>query len=360
MGEPLRLVLVEDSEVDAELLLTELRRGGFAPQAHRVVDEAGLRAALSADEWDMAILDYRLPSFSAPAAIEVIREMAADVPIVVVSGAIGDEQAVETLKAGAGDYVLKDNLARLAPAVRRGLGEAGMRRDRQAAVAALSESEERYRLLFERLRKTFDETVECLASLTELRDPYTAGHQRRVAELAEAIGEQMEFDQATLDGLRVAAAVHDIGKMHVPAEILAKPGALSDVEMAIVRSHPEAGHSILKPVSFPWPVADIVAQHHERLDGSGYPRGLRADDIRREAAVLGVADVVEAMSSHRPYRAARGIEQALDHLATESGRRFEPAVAKACAQVWQDGSFAFSVPPEETVSALPRAGSPGR
>jgi putative nucleotidyltransferase with HDIG domain len=260
---------------------------------------------------------------------------------------------VETLKSGAGDYVLKDNLTRLVPAVRRGLAEASVRRERRAALTALEESEERYRLLFERLRRTFEETVECLASLTELRDPYTAGHQRRVAELAEAIGVEMGLDGEALDGLRVAAAVHDIGKMHVPAEILAKPGSLSGVEMAMVRTHPLAGKSILSSVSFPWPVAEIVAQHHERLDGSGYPDGLGGGGIRIEAAIIAVADVVEAMSSHRPYRAARGVDEALDHVAGEAGRSYEPAAAGACLRVWRERGFAFAPPAGTGSGQLP-------
>jgi putative nucleotidyltransferase with HDIG domain len=282
----------------------------------------------------------------------VLTQVAPEVPAIVVSGAIGDEQAVDMMKAGAGDYLLKDNLTRLVPAVRRGLEAAAVRRERQAALAGLQESERRYRRLFERLQETFAGTVECLASLTELRDPYTAGHQRRVAELAEAVGVELGFDADRLDGLRVAAAVHDIGKMHVPAEILANPGRLSGFEMAIIRTHPEAGHAILGAVDFPWSVAEIVLQHHERIDGSGYPAGLPGDRILPEAAVISVADVVEAMSSHRPYRAACGTEQALAHVAEESGRSLAPDIVAACVEVWEKG-FAFSTGDQTGVPVPP-------
>lgn len=195
-----------------------------------------------------------------------------------------------------------------------------------------------------RLRRVFGETVECLASVTELRDPYSAGHQRRVAQLCRAIGARLGFAEDALEGLYIAAALHDVGKIHVPAEILAKPGRLSDVEMSIIRTHPTTGWEILRSVSFPWPVAEIVLQHHERLDGSGYPHGLAGDGLRVESEVLALADIVEAMSSHRPYRAAHSVERTLDHVAGQTDRAFRREVAEACLSVWKDDGFTFSGP----------------
>jgi putative nucleotidyltransferase with HDIG domain len=176
----------------------------------------------------------------------------------------------------------------------------------------------------------------------ELRDPYTAGHQQRVTELATAMATEMGFTADETEGLRVAAALHDIGKLYVPAEILSKPGRLNNVEMSMVRVHAQAGHDILSPVTFPWPVAEIVLQHHERLDGSGYPGKLVRGQIRREAAVLAVADTVEAMSSHRPYRPALLLSDALDEVRHGRDEIYEADAVDACLQLWDGGGFAFS------------------
>ncbi len=190
------------------------------------------------------------------------------------------------------------------------------------------------------LRRTFEETVSALARTAEKRDPYTAGHQQRVTQLAGAIGEHMHLPSDTIEGLRVASLLHDIGKIYVPAEILSKPGMLTNIEMSIMKTHSEVGYEILHPITFPWPVAEIVFQHHERIDGTGYPRSLSGDEVLLEARILMVSDVVEAMSSHRPYRAALGINMALDEIVRFKGTRYDPDVADACLEVFQNG-FTF-------------------
>jgi len=188
--------------------------------------------------------------------------------------------------------------------------------------------------------------VDVLSSAMELRDPYTAGHQRRVAELACAIAAEMGLPEERVRGLRVAALLHDVGKaLYVPTEILSKPGKLTPTEMALVREHCKAGYEILRRVEFPWPVAEIVYQHHERLDGSGYPRGLRGEEILLEAKIIAVADVVEAMSSHRPYRPALGVEAALAEIREKAGTLYDPEVVEACLRVFRKG-FRF---PKSTV-----------
>ncbi|MCX7843973.1 MAG: HD-GYP domain-containing protein [Candidatus Bipolaricaulota bacterium] len=172
----------------------------------------------------------------------------------------------------------------------------------------------------------------------DLREPYTAGHQRRVAELACAIAQELGLSAERIQGLRVAALLHDVGKaLFVPIEILSKPGKLTDLEMALIREHPRAGYEILRRVEFPWPVAEIVHQHHERLDGSGYPRGLKGEAILLEARILAVADVVEAMSSHRPYRPALGVEAALAEIREKAGKLYDPKVVEACLRVFARG-----------------------
>ncbi|MCC7411715.1 MAG: PAS domain S-box protein [Gammaproteobacteria bacterium] len=193
-----------------------------------------------------------------------------------------------------------------------------------------------------RLRATMESAIEALAAMVEQRDPYTAGHQRRVAEFAVAIGRELGLDGEHLEGLRVAGTIHDIGKIYVPAEILSRPGKLTAPEFEIVKTHAQVGYDIVKGVDFPWPVALAILQHHERLDGSGYPQHLQGTEIILEARILAVADVIEAIASHRPYRAAVGIDAALDHVATESGRLYDTEVAAASIRLFREEGFQLS------------------
>ena len=190
---------------------------------------------------------------------------------------------------------------------------------------------------YHKLRETLIATVNSLASTVEMRDPYTAGHQRRVTILACAIAEEMNVTEDQFDGLRLAGLVHDIGKFNVPVEILNKPGRITETEFNIIKTHPLAGYNLLREIEFPWPVAQIVLQHHERLDGTGYPQGLKNGGIMLEAKILAVADAVEAMSSHRPYRAAYGIEKALDEVLQQRGTLYDPKVVDACLRVFEKG-----------------------
>lgn len=185
----------------------------------------------------------------------------------------------------------------------------------------------------ERLRSALAETVKAMGALVARRDPYTAGHERRVARLCGALATELGLDAGTTEGLLTAARIHDVGKVAVPAEVLAKPARLTEWEFDLVRQHAAAGHEILAGIPFEQPVADIVLQHHERLDGSGYPLGVGDGDILLEARVLAVADVVEAMSSHRPYRPALGLEAALAEIGEGAGRLYDPEVVAACQRV---------------------------
>lgn len=190
-----------------------------------------------------------------------------------------------------------------------------------------------------RLKRAVEGTVQAMAVATEMRDPYTAGHQRRVSRLAAAIARRMNLPKGDVNGIRMAAAIHDLGKICIPAEILSKPGELNRYEISIIRTHPQVGYEILKEIDFPWPVAETVLQHHERIDRSGYPQGLSGDQIGLGARILAVADVVEAMSSHRPYRPALGIEEALAEIAEGRGRLYDARVADACLELFQEESF---------------------
>jgi len=188
---------------------------------------------------------------------------------------------------------------------------------------------------------TMMQTVESIATMAELRDPYTAGHQRRVTRLACALAQEMNLSENTIECIRVAGFLHDIGKIVVPAEILSKPGQLSAYELQMIRIHPQAGYDILKKIDFPWPVAQIVLQHHERINGSGYPQGLKGPDILQEAKILAVADVMEAMAAHRPYRPALGIEAALEEINGNKGVLYDPEVVNACVILFTEHRFGF-------------------
>ena len=192
----------------------------------------------------------------------------------------------------------------------------------------------------EELRRAYEGAIDALTAALESRDPYTAGHQRRVTQLACAIADEIDLPETRRRGLRVASILHDIGKIAIPAEILTKPYGVSEVEYSLIKSHPAVAYDILKEIHFPWPVADIVLQHHERIDGSGYPAGLRGDTILLEAKILAVADAVEALSSHRPYRAALGIKDALEHIQKNRTTLFDSDVVDACARVFE-GGFRF-------------------
>src|SRR4030042_3332988 len=196
-------------------------------------------------------------------------------------------------------------------------------------------AEERLKESYDKLRRVLNGTVHALASTTEKRDPHTAGNQHRVAQLACAIAREMHISSDDIEGIRVAGIIHDIGKIYVAAEILNNTAALREIEMELIKTHCDAGYEILKTVEFPWPVAEIVLQHHEKLDGSGYPRGLKSSAIIMSARILTVADVVEAMISHRPYRSALSLEEAFNEITKNRSRLYDARVVDACVRVFQ-------------------------
>ncbi len=191
------------------------------------------------------------------------------------------------------------------------------------------------------LEKAMLGTINAISGMMDLRDPYTAGHERRVGDIASAIAAEMGFDAEFQRGMHVAGGLHDVGQIMVPAEILSKPARLSPIEFALIKGHAEQGYDVLRKVEFPWPVAEVAYQHHERMDGSGYPRGLKGEEIIMEARILMVADVVEAMSSHRPYRASLGQQTALAEIESGRGSLYDPQVADACLRLFRDKGYAI-------------------
>lgn len=210
-----------------------------------------------------------------------------------------------------------------------------------ASIIERKRSETELKDSLETLQTVMEGIIQAMAMTTEMRDPYTAGHQRRVAKLASTIAAAMGLDEDLVDGIRLAGIIHDLGKIYVPAEILSKPGHISDIELSIIRTHPQVGHDILKTIAFPWPIAKMVQQHHERLDGTGYPLGLSGDDILLGARIISVADTVEAMASHRPYRPSLGIEAALEEINKHRGNHYEPAIVDVCTELFKTKNFDF-------------------
>jgi PAS domain S-box-containing protein/putative nucleotidyltransferase with HDIG domain len=204
-------------------------------------------------------------------------------------------------------------------------------------ITSRKHAEEELERSYRQLRETFIETVNALASTVEMKDPYTAGHQRWVTRLACSIAKEMGLSDERIEGIRMAGLIHDIGKINIPAEILSKPGQLSEIQYNMVKIHAQVGCDILREIKFPWPVAKIVLQHHERWDGSGYPERLSGEEIILEARILAVADTVEAMSSHRPYRVAHGIDSALEEISQNRGTLYDPAVVDVCLTLFEKG-----------------------
>ena len=295
---------------------------------------------------DVVLSDIIMPGESGVHLLARIHELDRGIVVVLLTGEPNVETAAEAVRLGAFDYLPKpvSKSAVLAVVAK--------------AARAKAQNDLKVRLLAENDRRRDDleglvetRTAQLLAALRgaigvvtqtqENRDPYTAGHQRRVARLSLEMARALGLSDIAWEGVEMAALVHDVGKIAVPAEILCKPTRLTEAEFAIIKDHPRAGHEILQGVEFPWPIADIVLQHHERLDGSGYPAGLMGDAIRQEARIIGVADVVEAMASHRPYRAALGIDVALEEIRRNRGSLYSSDVADACLNLFGEARFRF-------------------
>jgi len=319
----IHLIFLEDDPSDVELIQYALRKDGLRFVSHVAEREEDFMKCLSECEPDAILSDFNIPGFSGLKALEIAKQRFPDIPFIFVSGVIGEELAIQTFKQGASDCINKNRLATLPNSLRRALEEALQRRRRREAEEALLES----------CRRTHDiliKSIKAMATAMEFRDPYTSGHQWRTSALAVAIAKNLGCGDEMIEGISLAAIVHDIGKIYVPAEILMRPRKLTSAEMGLVRLHPEAGYTILKDIDFPWPIAEMVYQHHERIDGSGYPRGLRGKEILFEAKIIAVADVVEAMSSHRHYRASLGLETALEEIKKNAGVSFDTDIASAC------------------------------
>jgi len=269
-----------------------------------------------------------------------------DTAVVMVTGMDDAEIAETALGLGAYGYIIKPFKANevrinVSNALRRRDLEIDNRAHRQNLEQMVARRTDELQETLQKLRKAMEGIVQAMAMTVETRDPYTAGHQRRVADLACAIAKEMALSENQIYGIKMTGDIHDLGKISIPAEILAKPTRLTETEFALIKSHPKAGYDILKDIEFPWPVAEMVVQHHEKIDGSGYPQGLSGKEILPEAKILTVADVVEAMASHRPYRPALGIDIALDEISKNRAVAYDLAVADACLKLFEEKRYSL-------------------
>ena len=334
-GEAIRILLLEDDPAHAEAVQRAFLDSGMKAVVHWAKNLGDYQALAAAHTPDIAVVDLHLPDGNAVHVLTSSPE-AGLFPILIMTG-YGDERvAVEAMKAGAIDYVVKSSeaFAAMPRTVERALREWNLLQGRKRAEKNLLETNQR-------LSQAITATIQVLSMTVEARDPYTAGHQRRTTILAEAIAGEMGFPPEKIEGLRMAGKIHDIGKISVPSEILSKPAKLNPAEYELVKAHALKGYEILKEVESPWPLAEIVYQHHERMNGSGYPRGLKGDEILLEARILAVSDTVEAMASHRPYRFAPGVEAALEEIDMSKGVLYDSDVAAACLKLFREKGFIF-------------------
>ncbi len=323
-------VLFVDDEVKALTSYRRILENEFDLELESNPEQAFERVK-EGERFQVVVSDLRMPKMDGLELFRKIREIAPDTVRILLTGYASFESAVSAVNQGNVFRFLSKPCSKedLAKALRDGVEQ----------FALIKSQRELHTLV--RLQKLMDGVVIGLSTLVEKRDPYTAGHQRRVAQLACAIAARMGFGDEQLEALRVAALLHDIGKVYVPSDFLNKPGRLNKEEFAVIKLHPEVGADILKYVDSDWPISEVVLQHHERLDGSGYPSGLQGEDVILEARIICVADVVDAMSSMRPYRASLGQEAALEELRKNAGIFYDQRVVAICLDLFEKQGWQF-------------------
>ncbi|MEW5900923.1 MAG: HD domain-containing phosphohydrolase [Acidobacteriota bacterium] len=329
-------LIVEDEEPIARLLKQILERTGC--QCTCASSAAEARQHLKKGNYELVLSDIVMPGESGLDLMRFVLSAYPETAAVMVTGQDDPQVAELAIEIGVYDYIVKpfgrnEVLISVANALRRRRLEIDSRKHRERLEQIITQRTAELQNSMQKFFKSLEGAIQAIALTVEMRDPYTAGHQARVADLACAIAEEMGMPAEQAAVIHMAGTLHDIGKISIPAEILVKPIALTDNEFGLIQAHPRVGHDILRNIDFPWPIAQIVLQHHERLDGSGYPEGLRGEAILLEARILGVADVVEAMSSHRPYRPAHNIQKALDEIQKNSSILYDPRVVASCLKV---------------------------
>ncbi|MCU7836755.1 MAG: response regulator [gamma proteobacterium symbiont of Taylorina sp.] len=333
------ILVVDDTHANLKLLMDMLTSHGY--KVRPALDGEQALAAVAMRQPELILLDIKMPSID---GYEVCRRLKSDamtreVPVIFISAldALGDR--VKGFELGAVDFITKpfqreEVLVRVHTHMQLRRMQTNLEDLVDKRTKELQYSENKMRSILLQMIKAFAVTV-------EKRDPYTAGHQQRVADLAVAIAQDMGLEEEEIEGIRLGTLIHDIGKIYAPAEILNRPGRLTKLEFQIIQTHSEVGYEIVKDVEFPWPVADMIYQHHERMDGTGYPQGLKGEEIILEARIIGVADVVEAIASHRPYRPSLGIDFALDEIQKNKDIIYDPVVVDSCIKLFKENQFSL-------------------
>ncbi len=338
---PSPLVLVVDDDDDIRDILSY----GIEASGCRCLTAESAEAALRilyADPVEVVISDVQMKGMSGLDLCRQIKDHF-DADVIIITGLVNNFAYEEIIAQGASDFIEKPiRLAEIVARLKRVLFERQTRGKLKQTANELQSNAERF-------QKAMEGSVQAIALAVEMRDPYTSGHQNRVADLASAIGREMRLSEDRIYGLQMASLIHDLGKLTIPGEILCKPGRLSGPEYAMIKTHVQSGYDILKKIDFPWPLADIVLQHHERMDGSGYPNALAGEAIMIEARILSVADVFETIGSHRPYRPSLGLKKAMGELANNSGTLYDPDVVSACLGLVEDDGFQFKSAKEASI-----------
>ncbi len=333
-----KILIVDDESSILRLLERTVKKIGCQTVFALSAEEA--RTAIAGQSFDLLLCDLYLPGESGMELVRWVRTEYPHIGLIMVTGEDNPQVAEQALEMGVFGYIIKpfkvnEILINISSALCRQQLEA-KNRVRQEDLEQLVNTRTT------ELQEGFHGIIQAISQVLESRDPYTAGHQQRVSELALALSHELDCPPEQRTGLYYAGMIHDLGKIAVPAEILSKPTRLSEIEFGLIKNHSQAGYDMLKNIQFPWPIADVVLQHHERIDGSGYPQGLQGDTILLEARILAVADVVEAMSSHRPYRPGLGIEAALEQIEQGRGKLYDPDVVDACLWLFREKGFGLT------------------
>ena len=353
------VLLIDDERMYRLIVGDYLRDSGYAVLEAESSAE-GLRIFDNARP-DIVITDLRMPGGDGNQVVTRLQDIAPDTPVIIISGTANLEEALGTLREGACDFIPKPvrEMDRIKQAIDAAMEKSRQNQESRFIKRALEDEITQrtceLRELNAQLKHALESTVNAMGVIVAQKDPYTAGHNERVARIAMALGQSMGLPQKRIETLRVAGNLHDIGKISVPEEILNKPGRLTPEEFEQVKSHPETGFEILKDIPFHGPVAEIVLQHHERYNGSGYPRGLKRDEALLEARILSVADIYEALTSDRPYRQAISHEHAMAHIIREAGKQVCPLCACAFVAANKSGAL-LSIAGNTAPGQLPDCG----
>lgn len=340
------IVIVDDQPNNLRVLSGILQQAGY--KVRPALDGSVALTAIKSSPPDLILLDIRMPEMD---GYEVCRQLkldaqTRDIPVIFISALQDMEDKLAAFQAGGVDYLSKPfQMEEVLARVQTHLNLYRLQRDLQVIVDERTRDLRTTLEFLDESRKKYtcalEETIQAISMTIEKRDPYTAGHQWRVSLMATEIAAEMGMDATAIEGLRLGSMVHDIGKISIPVEILTRPGSLSDLEFTMIKGHAQVGGEIMQQVHFPWPVAEMILQHHERMDGSGYPGGLKGEEILPEARVIAVADVLEAMASHRPYRPALGLDIALAEIRRGAGSIYDADVAAACLRLFEERGYSM-------------------